>query len=96
MSPVDCSDCVKSITSGLKRKNEDCPVNEKYKQNHDECEFKKTLIQLDEELANAKKYFCPNHGMVAGWIFSRPQGGSSAPLFRFCPIEGCTIRRRGG
>ncbi|MHA1784410.1 MAG: hypothetical protein ACTSVY_01810 [Candidatus Helarchaeota archaeon] len=96
MSPVDCSNCVKSEKFNLKRKNEECPVNDKYRQNHDTCDFKKTPEELEKELANAKKYYCPKHGMVAGWIFSRPQGGSSAPLFRFCPIEGCMVRRRGG
>ena len=94
--PVDCSNCVKNPKYELKRKNLECPVNEKYKENHDECDFIKTAEELEAELANAKKYYCKKHGMVAGWIFQRPQGGSTAPLFRFCPIEGCMIRRRGG
>jgi hypothetical protein len=91
--PVDCNDCVRKTSN---RKGMDCPVNEKYRENHDTCEFKETTEQLEEKLDKDNKYWCPKHGWQRGWKTSRPIAGSSAPQFFFCPVRGCTVRRRGG
>ena len=91
---VDCSDCIKS-NSEFGRKGYDCPVNDKYRQNHDECVFKVTIEQLEEKLKDSRKLYCPKHGWQKGWIKDRPIAGSSAPLFWFCPIKGCNVRKRG-
>ena len=91
--PVDCSGCINSEESP--RKGNECPVNEKFKQTHDVCTFKETQVELDKKLDHSEKYHCPKHGWNAGWILQRPVAGSSAPLYRFCPIKGCKYRRRG-
>lgn len=91
--PIDCTGCIKSQESA--RKGDECPVNEKYKQSHDTCIFKVSQEEYNENLEDREKYYCPHHGWVAGWIIKRPVAGSSAPLYRFCPIKGCNYRRRG-
>jgi nitrite reductase/ring-hydroxylating ferredoxin subunit len=91
--PIDCADCVKIKSN---RKGMDCPVNDLYRQNHDSCEFKKTPEELEEQLDKGNKMWCPKHGWQRGWRTTRPIAGSSAPQFFFCPVKGCTVRRRGG
>jgi len=91
--PIDCTGCVKSDDN--ERKGNECPVNEKYKQTHDNCVFKVTKEEYEENLKDREKYYCPHHGWVSGWIIKRPVAGSSAPQYRFCPIKGCNYRRRG-
>ncbi|NVM53238.1 MAG: hypothetical protein HWN66_06005 [Candidatus Helarchaeota archaeon] len=90
--PVDCSDCVRKTSS---RKGMDCPVNEKYRENHEICDFKVTQEDIDDKLNKAKKMFCPKHGWQRGWKTSRPVAGSSAPQYWFCPVKGCRTRHRG-
>jgi hypothetical protein len=91
--PVDCSDCVKKSSN---RKGMDCPVNEKYKENHDSCDFKVTEAELDEKLSHDNKMYCPKHGWQRGWRTSRPIAGSSAPQYWYCPVKGCNVKKRRG
>ncbi|MHA1144733.1 MAG: hypothetical protein ACTSRW_08355 [Candidatus Helarchaeota archaeon] len=94
--PVDCSNCVKNPENiDIARKDLECPVNEKYKENHESCDFKETIEQLNERLKQSPKFYCPKHGWNRGWLSYRPVAGSSAPQFRFCPIKGCNHRTRG-
>ncbi|HUX99855.1 MAG TPA: hypothetical protein VMV49_09895 [Candidatus Deferrimicrobium sp.] len=90
--PIDCLDCVRKKNF---RKGMDCPVNDKYRQNHDTCDFKKTEEEFEEELNKDNKMLCPKHGWQRGWRTSRPIAGSSAPQYWFCPVKGCIVRRRG-
>ncbi len=90
--PVDCSDCVRKISP---RKGMDCPVNDKYRETRNTCDFKQTQEELDAKLNNTEKMYCPKHGWQRGWKTSRPVAGSSAPQFWFCPVKGCNVRHRG-
>jgi len=74
----------------------DCPVNDKYRMNHTDCDFKVTIEELEAKLNKDNKFYCPKHGWQRGWRTSRPIAGSSAPQYWYCPIKGCNVRRRGG
>lgn len=94
--PVNCSNCIKNPENEeIARKDAECPVNEAYKVNHDTCDFKETVEQLEKRLEHSPKFHCPTHGWNRGWQTFRPVAGSSAPQYRFCPIAGCNHRIRG-